>query len=335
MKNCILAIESSCDDSSIAIIDKDNFNCLFHKKISQENAHANYGGVVPELAARLHSEALPKILKQCKGYFKGLCAIAVTNEPGLSVSLVGGIAMAKSLALALDLPLIAINHLKGHIYSLFLEQKEEYDMGILLVSGGHTMVLKVDEKGFLEILAKSNDDSFGESFDKVAKMMNLGYPGGRVIENLAKKARSKNIHFSVPMLRSKELNFSFSGLKNQTRLEIEKYQNLDENTKSEIAYAFEEAACSHIINKCRKIFTKYHFKKFGVVGGASANLNLRERLQMLCEEFECELKLAPLEFCADNALMIARAAISAYERGEFVRVNEDILSPKNTNLARL
>ena len=220
MKNCILAIESSCDDSSIAIIDKDNFNCLFHKKISQENAHANYGGVVPELAARLHSEALPKILEQCQNYFKKLCAIAVTNEPGLSVSLVGGIAMAKSLALTLDLPLIAVNHLKGHIYSLFLKQKEEYDMGILLVSGGHSMVLKVDEKGFLEILAKSNDDSFGESFDKVAKMMNLGYPGGLIIENLAKKAKEKKLHFSVPMLRSKELNFSFSGLKNQTRLEI-------------------------------------------------------------------------------------------------------------------
>ncbi|MPB06757.1 tRNA (adenosine(37)-N6)-threonylcarbamoyltransferase complex transferase subunit TsaD [Campylobacter upsaliensis] len=335
MKNCILAIESSCDDSSIAIIDKDNFNCLFHKKISQENAHANYGGVVPELAARLHSEALPKILEQCQNYFKKLCAIAVTNEPGLSVSLVGGIAMAKSLALTLDLPLIAVNHLKGHIYSLFLKQKEEYDMGILLVSGGHSMVLKVDEKGFLEILAKSNDDSFGESFDKVAKMMNLGYPGGLIIENLAKKAKIKKLHFSVPMLRSKELNFSFSGLKNQTRLEILKHQHLDEGIKSEIAYAFEEAACSHIIHKCRKIFTKYHFKKFGVVGGASANLNLRGRLQKLCEEFDCELRLAPLEFCADNALMIARAAISAYERGEFVNINEDILSPKNTNLARL
>ncbi|ENN9469095.1 tRNA (adenosine(37)-N6)-threonylcarbamoyltransferase complex transferase subunit TsaD [Campylobacter upsaliensis] len=335
MKNCILAIESSCDDSSIAIIDKDNFNCLFHKKISQENAHANYGGVVPELAARLHSEALPKILEQCQNYFKKLCAIAVTNEPGLSVSLVGGIAMAKSLALTLDLPLIAVNHLKGHIYSLFLKQKEEYDMGILLVSGGHSMVLKVDEKGFLEILAKSNDDSFGESFDKVAKMMNLGYPGGLIIENLAKKAKIKKLHFSVPMLRSKELNFSFSGLKNQTRLELTKHQYLDEGIKSEIAYAFEEAACSHIIHKCRKIFTKYHFKKFGVVGGASANLNLRGRLQKLCEEFDCELRLAPLEFCADNALMIARAAISAYERGEFVNINEDILSPKNTNLARL
>ncbi|EGK8034163.1 tRNA (adenosine(37)-N6)-threonylcarbamoyltransferase complex transferase subunit TsaD [Campylobacter upsaliensis] len=335
MKNCILAIESSCDDSSIAIIDKDNFNCLFHKKISQENAHANYGGVVPELAARLHSEALPKILEQCQNYFKKLCAIAVTNEPGLSVSLVGGIAMAKSLALTLDLPLIAVNHLKGHIYSLFLKQKEEYDMGILLVSGGHSMVLKVDEKGFLEILAKSNDDSFGESFDKVAKMMNLGYPGGLIIENLAKKAKEKKLHFSVPMLRSKELNFSFSGLKNQTRLEILKHQHLDEGIKSEIAYAFEEAACSHIIHKCRKIFTKHHFKKIGVVGGASANLNLRGRLQKLCEEFDCELRLAPLEFCADNALMIARAAISAYERGEFVNINEDILSPKNTNLARL
>ncbi|MCR2061464.1 tRNA (adenosine(37)-N6)-threonylcarbamoyltransferase complex transferase subunit TsaD [Campylobacter helveticus] len=335
MKNCILAIESSCDDSSIAIIDKDSFKCLFYKKISQEKEHSHYGGVVPELAARLHSEALPRILQQCKDYFSKLCAIAVTNEPGLSVSLVGGIAMAKSLALSLNLPLIAINHLKGHIYSLFLDKKEEYDLGVLLVSGGHTMVLKVDEKGFLEILAKSNDDSFGESFDKIAKMMNLGYPGGSVIENLAKQAKDRNLCFSVPMLRSKELNFSFSGLKNQTRLEILKHTNLGKNIKSEIAYAFEEAACSHIINRCKKIFAIHSFKKFGVVGGASANLNLRKRLEKLCAEFDCELKLAPLEFCADNALMIARAAVSAYERNEFVKIQEDILSPKNKHLERL
>lgn len=119
MKNLILAIESSCDDSSIAIIDKNTLECKFHKKISQELDHSIYGGVVPELAARLHSEALPKILKQCKEHFKNLCAIAVTNEPGLSVSLLSGISMAKTLASALNLPLIPINHLKGHIYSLF------------------------------------------------------------------------------------------------------------------------------------------------------------------------------------------------------------------------
>lgn len=335
MKNLILAIESSCDDSSIAIIDKNTLECKFHKKISQELDHSIYGGVVPELAARLHSEALPKILKQCKEHFKNLCAIAVTNEPGLSVSLLSGISMAKTLASALNLPLIPINHLKGHIYSLFLEEKISLDMGILLVSGGHTMVLYLKEDGKIEILARTNDDSFGESFDKVAKMMNLGYPGGVIIENLAKNAKLKNISFNTPLKHSKELAFSFSGLKNAVRLEILKHENLNEDTKAEIAYAFENTACDHIMDKLEKIFNLYKFKNFGVVGGASANLNLRSRLQNLCEKYQSKLKLAPLKFCSDNALMIARAAVDAYEKKEFVSVEEDILSPKNKNFSRI
>ncbi|EAJ6018332.1 tRNA (adenosine(37)-N6)-threonylcarbamoyltransferase complex transferase subunit TsaD [Campylobacter coli] len=335
MKNLILAIESSCDDSSIAIIDKNTLECKFHKKISQELDHSIYGGVVPELAARLHSEALPKILKQCKEHFKNLCAIAVTNEPGLSVSLLSGISMAKTLASALNLPLIPINHLKGHIYSLFLEEKISLDMGILLVSGGHTMVLYLKEDGKIEILARTNDDSFGESFDKVAKMMNLGYPGGVLIENLAKNAKLKNISFNTPLKHSKELAYSFSGLKNAVRLEILKHENLDEDIKAEIAYGFENAACEHIMDKLEKIFNLYKFKTFGVVGGASANLNLRSRLQNLCEKYQSKLKLAPLKFCSDNALMIARAAVDAYEKKEFVSVEEDILSPKNKNFSRI
>lgn len=335
MKNLILAIESSCDDSSIAVIDKENFECLFHKKISQELEHAKFGGVVPELAARLHTTALPQILEQCKGYFDELCAVAVTNEPGLSVSLLGGVTMAKVLSMALRVPLIAVNHLVGHIYSLFLTEKPCFDMGVLLVSGGHTMLVKVDEKGFLEVLANTGDDSFGESFDKVAKMLGLGYPGGSLIENLAQSASEKNLHFPVPLLHSKELAFSFSGLKNAVRVQINKHealnsaQNLSENEKSEIAFAFEEAAIAHIVDKVSKLFKAHKFKHFGVVGGASANLKLRARVKALCDEFECELRLAPLEFCADNALMIARAACGLYERGEFVGFEADIISPKN------
>ncbi|ECR3050157.1 tRNA (adenosine(37)-N6)-threonylcarbamoyltransferase complex transferase subunit TsaD [Campylobacter coli] len=335
MKNLILAIESSCDDSSIAVIDKDTLECKFHKKISQEMEHNVYGGVVPELAARLHSKALPKILEQCRGYFDKLCAIAVTNEPGLSVSLLSGISMAKTLALSLNLPLMAINHLKGHIYSLFLEEPICLDMGILLVSGGHTMVLYLGKDGKIEILARTNDDSFGESFDKVAKMMNLGYPGGVLIENLAQKAKLKNIHFNIPLKHSKELAYSFSGLKNAVRLEILKHEILDEDIKAEIAYGFENAACGHIMDKLEKIFNLYKFKTFGVVGGASANLNLRTRLQNLCEKYQSKLKLAPLKYCSDNALMIARAGVDAYKRKEFVDIEEEILSPKNKNFLRI
>lgn len=337
MKELILAIESSCDDSSIAVISRLNYKCLFHKKISQELAHSNYGGVVPELAARLHSEALPEILTQCKGFFGKLCAIAVTNEPGLSVSLLGGITMARVLSASLKIPLIAINHLKGHIYSLFLNEKVKLDMGILLVSGGHTMVLKITPNGEIIELARSSDDSFGESFDKVAKMIGFGYPGGQVIEKLAFEAKEKNVNFKIPLINSKELAFSFSGLKNAVRLELlrrEKF-SLNQNDKAEIAFGFQKTACAHILNKLEKVFEFHSFKHFGVVGGASANLTLRDGLSKLCERFSCTLRLAPLEFCADNALMIARAGVDAYEKGEFVSIDENILSPKSRFLSRI
>ena len=335
MKNLILAIESSCDDSSIAIINKDNYECVFYKKISQEDEHNKYGGVVPELAARLHTQALPNILSECKIYFDKLCAIAVTNEPGLSVSLIGGISMARILAISLNLPLIKINHLIGHIYSLFLDKKICTDIGILLVSGGHTLVLYIDENGFINECIKTNDDSFGESFDKVAKMMNLSYPGGVVIEKLAKNAKNKNIKFSVPMINSKDLAYSFSGLKNQVRLEILKHNKLDDELKSEIAYAFEECACKHICQKLEKLFLKYKFKNFGIVGGGSANLKLRSNIENMCKKFNSNLMLAPLKYCSDNALMIARAACDAYLKNDFVDIKDEILNSKNTNFKRL
>ena len=373
MKSLILAIESSCDDSSIAVIDKDNFECLFHKKISQDLAHSQFGGVVPELAARLHTTALPQLLEQCKGYFSELCAVAITSEPGLSVSLLGGVTMAKVLSASLKVPLIAVNHLVGHFYSLFLAQKARLDMGVLLVSGGHTMLLYVDKMGQIKLLGQSLDDAFGESFDKVAKMLGLGYPGGVFVEQLAQKATQKSLEFSVPLRHNKELNFSFSGLKNALRVEISKAlsvnltknsaknanssqnsglnsaknsnltqnssqnsnSNLSEAQKSEIAYAFERAAVAHLMDKVKIAFKERKFKAFGVVGGASANLRLRSELKALCEDYECELLLAPLEFCADNALMIARASCELYERGEFVGLNANIISPKNQHFFRV
>ncbi|ASQ30804.1 N6-L-threonylcarbamoyladenine synthase, TsaD subunit [Campylobacter avium LMG 24591] len=331
MKDCILAIESSCDDSSIAIMNKDSFEVIFEAKLSQEKEHSKYGGVVPELAARLHTQLLAEILSKCKTHLDRLCAVAVTNEPGLTVSLIAGITMAKTLALSMNLPLIAVNHLQGHIYSLFLDKEEKFDIAILLVSGGHTMILHVDEKGKNEILASTSDDSFGESFDKVAKMMNLSYPGGPVVESLAKEAREKKLNFTVPLKNTKDLKYSFSGLKNQVRLELLKHENLNKEIKSEIAFAFEEAAIAHIIDKLELVFKQKKFKSFGVVGGASANLKLRLRLEKLCEKYECKLKLAPLKYCSDNAVMIARAACSLFKKSNFVSFKDDILHSKNVN----
>ncbi|MEZ7934501.1 MAG: tRNA (adenosine(37)-N6)-threonylcarbamoyltransferase complex transferase subunit TsaD, partial [Sulfurospirillum sp.] len=216
----ILSIESSCDDSSIAITRIDDKKLLFHKKISQDEEHAKYGGVVPELAARLHAVTLPKILEETKSYFSELKAIAVTNEPGLSVTLVEGVSMAKALSVSLGLPLLGINHLKGHICSLFIEEETRFPMDVLLVSGGHTQLLHVKSLEEIQLLATTMDDSFGESFDKVGKMLGLPYPAGAIIENYAKRGDAKRFDFTIPLqgTSSSMLAFSYSGLKNQVRL---------------------------------------------------------------------------------------------------------------------
>ena len=202
-----------------------DFSLVHYEKISQEKEHAKYGGVVPELAARLHTAALPAVILRAKEHFKALKAIAVTNEPGLSVSLLPGIVAAKALCAALNLPLISVNHLVGHIYSLFLSEQIKLPLGVLLVSGGHTMILDISETGVISVLGATSDDSFGESFDKSAKMLGLGYPGGPQIQNLALKGDDRAYDFSLPLKGTKRLEYSFSGLKNQVRLACLELEN--------------------------------------------------------------------------------------------------------------
>ena len=345
----ILAIESSCDDSSVAIMKASDFSLIHYEKISQEKEHAKYGGVVPELAARLHTAALPEVILRAKEHFSALKAIAVTNEPGLSVSLLPGIVAAKALSTALNLPLISVNHLVGHIYSLFLSEQIKLPLGVLLVSGGHTMILDISESGVISVLGATSDDSFGESFDKSAKMLGLGYPGGPQIQNLALKGDDRAYDFSLPLKGTKRLEYSFSGLKNQVRLACLELENsripysviprLDRGISSEnskipsensripseipsqqkanIAASFERVACLHIIDRLKLAFSSQKWARFGVVGGASANLRLRGMLENLCASYDCELLFAPLEYCSDNAVMIARAAVTKYHNKDF------------------
>ncbi len=324
-----MSIESSCDDSSIAITRIKDKRLIFHKKISQEEEHSVYGGVVPELAARLHALALPKILEEAKDFFKELKAVAVTNEPGLSVSLVEGVVMAKALCVSLSLPLLPINHLKGHIYSLFLEEKTKFPMDILLVSGGHTEILHVHSYDEIQILATTLDDSFGESFDKVAKMLGLGYPGGPIVEQYAKQGDCLRFNFTIPLQNSLKLAFSYSGLKNQVRLKIEKQQNLDKKTKADICASFQKTAVAHLMQKLNKVYKSKEIKNFGVVGGASANLYLREKLERFCKEKKIVLQMAPLKYCSDNAAMIGRCAVDAYNLGKFKEINSVEILPRS------
>ncbi|MGB7403429.1 MAG: tRNA (adenosine(37)-N6)-threonylcarbamoyltransferase complex transferase subunit TsaD [Arcobacter sp.] len=318
----ILSIESSCDDSSISITEIDTNRLVYHKKISQELQHSVYGGVVPELAARLHVEALPKILEECKEYFPKLKAIAVTNAPGLSVTLMEGVTMAKALAISLNLPLIAVNHLKGHIYSLFIEKDSILPLTVLLVSGGHTQIIEVNSLVDMKILASTMDDSFGESFDKVAKMLDLGYPGGPVIQELSSKGDAQKFDFPVPLRQSPKIEFSYSGLKNAVRVEIEKQGTLSDEIKADICASFQKTAVEHIMQKLKKLFKQNAPKNFAIVGGASANTCLRGEVENLCGKYGTTLMLSELKYCSDNAAMIGRVAVEQYKVGDFISIDE-------------
>ena len=309
----LLSIESSCDDSSLALTDIDSKKLILHKKISQEIEHSHYGGVVPELASRLHAVALPKLLESTLSYMKDITAVAVTTGPGLSVTLNEGVMMAKTVAKLQNIPAIGVHHLKGHIYSLFIEKDTKFPMLSIVISGGHTMVVKVKNINSMEILATTMDDSVGESFDKVAKMMGLGYPGGPIIEALASKGDASRFPMPVPLRNSPLIAFSLSGLKNAVRLTIEKLggkEQLTEQDMHDIAASFQKAVIEHLIQKIKKIVAnEKEIKDVSIVGGAGANLAIREAFENLCNQYGKRLHTVKLEYCSDNAAMIGRCAI--------------------------
>jgi len=328
----ILSIESSCDDSAVAVTEIATYRLLLHKKISQEYAHAEYGGVVPELASRLHAVDLPRLLEAARPHLPDLKAVAVTNAPGLSVTLLEGVAMAQTLALALRLPLIAVNHLKAHIYSLFIEKEARFPLMVLLISGGHTMVLDVRSYSDIRILATTMDDSFGESFDKTAKMMGLGYPGGPIVEELARRGDPGRFAMPIPLRHSPRIAFSYSGLKNAVRLLVQEHAPLDDATRADIAAAFQQAAVAHLLQKCRKLFEAHRPERFAIVGGASANLAVRNAFEELCRRYETELLLADMTYCADNAAMVGRCAIEGYLREDFTNPLTIRVLPRTDNI---
>jgi len=321
----ILSIESSCDDSSIAITNIDDLKLIYHKKISQEAKHSEYGGVVPELASRLHAVDLPTVLEGSLPYIDKLKAVAVTNQPGLSVTLNEGLMMAKSIAVLQKIPLIPVHHLKGHIYSLFIEKQTIMPLLVLLISGGHTQIIRVEGFEKMEILATSMDDSIGESFDKCAKMMGLGYPGGPIIEELALSGDEDRFDLPVPLRNSPLLAFSLSGLKNAVRLKVLSLGGAEEMTeqdKCDLSASFQKAVKLHLLQKSKKIFAKEKIKDFAIVGGASANHYIRDAYLGLCQEFGKNLHTAKLEYCSDNAAMIGRYAIDAYHHDKLFNPHE-------------
>ena len=303
----ILSIESSCDDSSIAITEIKTNKLIYHKKISQELQHSIYGGVVPELAARLHVEALPKILEECKEYFPLLKAIAVTNAPGLSVTLMEGVTMAKALSISLNLPLIAVNHLKGHIYSLFIEKQEVLPITILLVSGGHTQIIEANSLNEMKVVATTIDDSFGESFDKVSKMLGLGYPGGPIIDKMYYKGNRNYLKITKPKVS--KYDFSFSGIKtaiinfdNKMKMKNEEYK------KEDLAASFLGTVVDILCEKTLAAAIEKNVKTIMLAGGVAANSLLRSQLTEMAKKIGIKVIYPSMKLCTDNAAMIAEAA---------------------------
>ncbi|MBU1928183.1 tRNA (adenosine(37)-N6)-threonylcarbamoyltransferase complex transferase subunit TsaD, partial [bacterium] len=239
-----------------------------------------------------------------------------------------GVTMAKAISVALDIPLIGVNHLIGHIYSLFIEKETVFPLTVLLVSGGHTQVMEVSSLSEIKTVAKSMDDSFGESFDKVAKMMGLGYPGGPAIQELAKNGDRKKYDFTIPLQgrQSSLLAFSYSGLKNAVRLAVE---GTDKQGYSDIAASFEHIATMHIIKKLKKYFEISAPKTFAIVGGASANIYLRGHIEELLKPYGAKLLLSELKYCSDNAAMIGRVAIEMYKREMFHSLDDLEIAPRS------
>ncbi|MEN2986208.1 MAG: tRNA (adenosine(37)-N6)-threonylcarbamoyltransferase complex transferase subunit TsaD [Thermodesulfovibrionaceae bacterium] len=316
----ILGIDTSCDDTSASVIN--GRKILSNIVSSQISFHRKYGGVVPEIASRKHIEWIwdvtEQALNEAQVNFKDIELIAVCHGPGLIGSLLVGLCFAKALSYASQKPLVAVNHLEGHILSIFLEEEPEFPFISLIVSGGHTSLYRVDDFGKYRELGRTRDDAAGEAFDKVAKMLGLGYPGGPIIDSLAKKGNPERFNLPRPYLH-KSFDFSFSGLKTAVKLLIKNlgYEegSLDEDIKKDIAAAFQSAVIDVLIEKIKWATEFENIKTVVITGGVAANSELRERCLKLKEE-GLNVYLPSKALCTDNAAMIAVAGYERYLRGE-------------------
>lgn len=316
-KNLItLGIESSCDETGIGIYtSKDGL--ISHKLFSQVKLHEEYGGVVPELASRDHIQKTIPLIKDALNdsgvQLHELTGIAYTAGPGLSGALLVGSSIAQSLAWGLDIPALGVHHMEGHLLAPLLEtNKPSFPFVALLVSGGHTLLVEVLRIGGYKILGESVDDAVGEGFDKTAKILGLGYPGGPALANLAKKGDKNRFTFPKPMTDRPGLDFSFSGLKTYARNTFIDFPN----EKANIAKAFEVAATETLTIKCKRAIKQTGFKTLVVSGGVSANISLRESLDQMGVENKVKVFYPALNFCTDNGAMIALAGHYRFLAGQ-------------------
>ena len=302
-----LGIETSCDETAIAIYDSDE-GIIGESIYSQMKMHAEYGGVVPELASRDHCLKIIDVLKDALGDYSlsSIDQIAYTSGPGLLGALLIGESFAQGLSCALEIPLIPINHLEGHLMSPMMEFPEiSMPFICLLVSGGHSMIVDVKAKGEYEILGQSQDDAVGEAFDKVGKLLGLPYPGGPHIEKIAMKGNSSAYDFPRPMIHSDNLNISLSGLKTAVLYTVQKIHDLDDDTKADIAASFQKAVTEVLMAKIKKTINKTNRSKVIIAGGVAANKYIREEFRNLESILNVKVYYPDLKYCGDNAAMIA------------------------------
>ncbi|WP_119343187.1 tRNA (adenosine(37)-N6)-threonylcarbamoyltransferase complex transferase subunit TsaD [Facilibium subflavum] len=316
----VLGIETSCDETGVAIYDGKNGRLLSNALYSQIDLHAQYGGVVPELASRDHVAKLKPLvyeaLAEAKITLKEIDAIAYTAMPGLVGALMVGAAFAKALAYMLDIPSVAIHHMEGHLLAPLLSEgeKPDYPYVALLVSGGHTQLIEVDGFGQYKLLGESIDDAAGEAFDKTAKLLGLPYPGGPHLAKLAEKGKPDQFELPRPMCDRPGLDFSFSGLKTAV---LNTWQQSDQSdqTKADIANAFQQAVVDTIVIKCKRALKQSKVKNLVVAGGVSANKHLREKLQQLADKNSWRVFYPPMAYCTDNGAMIAIAGAYRLQHG--------------------
>lgn len=314
----ILGIETSCDETGVAIYHAQRGLC-HHLLYSQIDMHSEYGGVVPELASRDHIRKLIPLIKQLLResdlVAADIGAIAYTAGPGLMGALLVGAAVAQSLAMAWQIPAIAVHHMEGHLLAPMLEEHPpEFPFVALLISGGHTLLIEVRGVGQYQLLGESLDDAAGEAFDKTAKLLGLSYPGGVKLSELANQGQQSRFRFPRPMTDRPGLDFSFSGLKTFALTTFQKSDQTIQD-KADIAFAFQDAVADTMVIKCRRAMQQTGLKRLVVAGGVSANTQIRDQLTTMTEKEGGGIYFPRLEFCTDNGAMIAYAGYQRFVSG--------------------
>jgi len=326
----VLGIESSCDETAAALV-RDGNQILASVVASQEEVHHRFGGVVPELASRRHLESIIPVMRQALAQagvgFADIGGVAATQGPGLIGSLLVGFSFAKALAFALEVPWVGVNHLEGHIHALFLEaHPPPCPFVALLVSGGHTGLYHVSSQMSMERLGQTRDDAAGEAFDKVAKMLSLGYPGGVVIDRLSRQGDPDRIRFPRPYMEKDSCDFSFSGIKTAVGRYLREHPDRGPEHVADIAAGFQEAVVDVLVHKLIRAARMKDCRRVSLAGGVAANSRLRARLRLDASAERMDVYLPSLQLCGDNAAMVAALGYRLLAAGKRGRLADDVFS---------